>query len=97
MGPTFFYFKKILFVFRERGREREREGEKHQCVGETSIGCLLHAPNRGPGPKTRHVLGIELATFGLQDEAQHTKPHQSGLEHTFLVTREIMRKKALII
>ena len=26
-----------LFTFRERGREREREGEKYQCVRETSI------------------------------------------------------------
>ena len=25
-------FLKILFIFRERGRELEREGEKHQCV-----------------------------------------------------------------
>ena len=25
-------FKKILFIFREMGREGEREGEKHQCV-----------------------------------------------------------------
>ena len=25
-------FLKILFIFRERGREGEREGEKHQCV-----------------------------------------------------------------
>ena len=24
--------KNILFIFRERGRKREREGEKHQCV-----------------------------------------------------------------
>ena len=23
---------KILFIFRERGKEGEREGEKHQCV-----------------------------------------------------------------
>ena len=23
---------KILFIFRQRGREGEREGEKHQCV-----------------------------------------------------------------
>ena len=27
-----FFFFKILFIFRERGRERQREGEKHQCV-----------------------------------------------------------------
>ena len=27
-----FFFLKILFIFRERGREGEGEGEKHQCV-----------------------------------------------------------------
>ena len=27
-----FLFFKILFIFRERGREGDREGEKHQCV-----------------------------------------------------------------
>ena len=27
-----FIFLNILFIFRERGKEREREGEKHQCV-----------------------------------------------------------------
>ena len=27
-----FIFYLILFIFRERGREGEREGEKHQCV-----------------------------------------------------------------
>ena len=26
------YFLKILFIYRERGREGEREGEKHQYV-----------------------------------------------------------------
>ena len=26
------FLEKILFIFRERGREGEREGEKHQCV-----------------------------------------------------------------
>ena len=60
-------FKKdfiYLFVFRERGREGEREGEKHQCVRETSISCLFYAPNQGPGLQPRHVpsLGIEPAT-----------------------------------
>ena len=28
----FEFFFKILFIFRERGREEEREEEKHQCV-----------------------------------------------------------------
>ena len=26
------FFKKTLFIFRERGREGEREGERHQCM-----------------------------------------------------------------
>ena len=42
------FFKKILFIFRERGREGEREGEKHQCV---VASCT--PPNQGPGPRTQ--------------------------------------------
>ena len=33
-----------LFIFRERGREEETEGEKHQRARETLIGCLLPIP-----------------------------------------------------
>ena len=61
--------KKIfhLFIFRERGREGEKEGEKHWCLRETSICCLSNIPKWGPGPQPRHVpwLGIEWATFQL--------------------------------
>ena len=55
-------FLKFLF---KRGEGREKEGEKHQCARDTSIGCLLHAPNWVPGLKPRHVpwLGIETATL----------------------------------
>ena len=45
----------ILFIFGERETEEEREGEKHPCMRETSIGCLSHALARGPGPQPRHV------------------------------------------
>ena len=44
----FFY----LVSFRERRRAGEREGEKHQCVRETSISFVLYAPQ----------LGTKLAT-----------------------------------
>ena len=44
-----------LFSFRERGREGEREGEKHRCARDTSISCLSHAPDWDPGPQPRHV------------------------------------------
>ena len=54
-----------LFIFIERRREGEREGEKHQCVRDTPIGHLSHTPNWGPGPQPRHVpwLGMDLMTF----------------------------------
>ena len=44
-----------------------REGEKRQCVRETSTGCLSHAPYWGPGSQLRHVpwLGIKLAALGV--------------------------------
>ena len=32
MVVSFLFFKKILFMFRERGKEEEREAKKHQCV-----------------------------------------------------------------
>ena len=35
------FFFRILFIFIERGREEEREGEKHQCV------VASHTPRTG--------------------------------------------------
>ena len=44
--PKLIGFLKVLFIF----RERRREGEKHQCVRDTLISCLSHAPYWGAGP-----------------------------------------------
>ena len=33
-----------LFISRERGKEEEKEGEKHQCARETLICCPWHGP-----------------------------------------------------
>ena len=39
------FFKRFyLFIFRERGREGEREGENHQCVVASHV-----PPTRDPG------------------------------------------------
>ena len=80
-----FLFKILLFSFQERGREGEGEGkrrQKHGCVRETSIGCLLHAPSWD----LTHTPGMCPAqesnqqTFSLQDDAQLTEAHQWAKE-----------------
>ena len=55
------FFKRDLF-FRERGREGEREGEKHRCARETWVNRLSHVPSQAPGPWHRHAPwpGTEL-------------------------------------
>ena len=55
-----FFIRFYLFIFRERGREGEREGEKHHCVVASHAfptGDLAHNPGMCPR------LGIEPATL----------------------------------
>ena len=72
-----YLFKRFyLFIFRERGREREREGMKHQCV------VASHAPPTGWGPELACNPGMcrdqesNCPPFGSQAGAQTTEPHQ---------------------
>ena len=45
------YFVRFhLFIFRERRREGESEGEKHQCERETLMGCFPHISHPGTEP-----------------------------------------------
>ena len=44
----------IYFQTGEKGR-RKRGRETSMCARETSISCLLLAPNQGPGPQPKHV------------------------------------------
>ena len=55
----------MLTDFRERGREEEREGEKHRWLASHM------RPYWGPNPQRRYVLWLEIkpATFSLQDDA----------------------------
>ena len=57
LSLRFFFIKDFIYLLleRERGREGEREGEKHQRVRDTSITCLPHAPNWGSGLQARHA------------------------------------------
>ena len=55
------------------------------------IGCLSHAPNQEPEPATQAcaLTGNQTGDFGLQDIAQPSEPHQSGLEHVFISLLDI--------
>ena len=79
MHKDFIYlFFEILFTyFLERGREEQREGEKHQCVVASrvpSTGDLAH--NLGTCPDWES----NQQPVGWQAGAQSTEPHQPGLQ-----------------
>ena len=62
-----------LFIFRERGREIEREGEKHQCVVASHMpptGDLAHNP--GMGAQTGNRTGGPLLRSPVLDPLSHT-------------------------
>ena len=65
----------MSFIFRERGREVEREGEKHQCVVASSTpltGDLAHNPGMCPDWE------LNQRPFGSQTGTQCTEPQQPG-------------------
>ena len=71
------FFLKVLFIFRQRGREGEREEEKHQCVvasWASTTGDLAHNPSMFPDSE------LNQWPFGSQAITQSTEP---GLLHQF--------------
>ena len=65
----------MLFNFRERGKEGEREGEKQQCV------VTSHTPPTGNlacNPGMCPDWESNQWPFGLQAGTQSTEPHQLG-------------------
>ena len=75
------FFKRLnLFIFRESGKEGEREGEKHYCV------VAWHTPRRGTCPATQAYAltgnpDVDLLVCG--NDAQSTESHQLGLYSNF--------------
>ena len=75
-----FILKYFIYLFLERGREGEREGEKHQCVVASRApptGFLAHNPGTCPDGELNQQL------FGSQVCAQSTEPHQPGHNNLF--------------
>ena len=62
-----------LFIFRERGRKGEKEGEKYQCVVASHMppaGDLAHNPDMCPDRESN------WQPFGSQASTHSTEPHQ---------------------
>ena len=71
-----------LFIFREKGREGEREGEKHQCVVASHVsptGNLACNPGMYPDWESNQQ------PLGSQAGAQSTELHQPGLVFSFFM------------
>ena len=84
MSYTFF-FKDFIYLFLEKGREGEREGEKHQCVIASHVfpfGDLAPKPGMCPDWESNQ------SPFGFQTGTQSTEPHQPGRFYLFLERRE---------
>ena len=85
LGILFFFFLRFhLFIFRERGREGEREGEKHQCV------VAFHTPPTGDlarNPGMCPDWESNRQPFGSQASTQSTELHHLGQNWEFLTTR----------
>ena len=75
-----FFFLKILFIFRERGREEESEGGKHWCDREISVSCLSYMPWPGPEPTTQ---ACALTGIWTSDPSLY-KTMPNPLRHTCL-------------
>ena len=89
----FFFFKTLFIYFLEKGRESEREGEKHQCVVASHM-----PPYWGPGPQTRNVpwLGIKLATLWFTGRHSTTEPHKPGLKGVSLHLLSVENKQIFL-
>ena len=70
-----FLFFNILFIFKERGGEGERQGENHQCV------LVSHTPPTGDpacNPGMCSHWELNWRPLGLHASTQSTEPHQPG-------------------
>ena len=72
------FFKRFnLFIFRQVGREGEREGEKHQCV---VVSYMPPTRDLAYNPGMCPDWESNLQPSGLQASTQSTEPHQPGLK-----------------
>ena len=84
------FLRFYLFIFRKRGREGEREGEKHQCV------VASHVPptsDQACNPGMCPAWELNWQPFTSQASTQPTEPHQPGLVCCFCFVLFCLSKK----
>ena len=74
------FFKILLFIFRDGGKEGEREGEKHRPV----VSYMSPTRNLAHNPGMCPDWELNWWHFGSQASTQSTKPHQPGQKNIFL-------------
>ena len=86
----FCFFKGLIYLFfRQRGREGERGGEKHQCV---IASCTPPTGDLAQNPSMCPDWESNQRPFGSQAGTQPTEPHQPGP----LLVFYLKKPKALI-
>ena len=71
------FLKDFIYLFLERGREGEREGEKHHCVVASRApptGDLAYNPGMCPGNRTGKLLS---AAWGSVHQATPARAKQA--------------------
>ena len=72
----YYFLKDFIYLFLEIGEEKEKEGEKNQCVVAAWVPPTADpACNPGMCPDWES----NQRPFGLQASAQSTEPHEPGL------------------
>ena len=74
MARSFIFLRFYLFTFREKGREGEREGEKHQCGRETWTGCLLHIANQACAPAQNRTCDHSFTFWDNTQPSERCRP-----------------------
>ena len=85
-----------MFIdFRDRGREKEKKREKHQCEIERWIGCLPYAPCQGIKPTTLvcALTSDETCNLLAHRMTPHTTEHTARVE----INLQIELKRAVSI
>ena len=90
-------FKDFIYLFLERRGKGKREGEKHQCERETSIGSLSYGPQLGTQTETQvlaltgnHTSHLSLCRM-MPNQPRHAG---QGLNSSFKI-KQYSRKKVL--